>query len=262
MPDPIPTSTVEESSLSSWSGPYVTDMLGRGAAVADQPYVAYGGPLTAGASDLQTKAFQGLGSLKGPVSGSFTDAGVMSQYMSPFLQGALDPQIAALRRENQISQMELQGKYGKAGAYGGSRQGVAEAELQRGLLDRVSGVYGKGYENAFAQAQDQFNTEQKYGMDVLDAQLKGGTTQRDIEQAGITADIKQFEEERDYPKQNLLFMQSLLQGLPLETQTYSSYTPSGIESLFNAATGGASIYDLFKKYFPGDGTTPTTTTVP
>jgi hypothetical protein len=230
-------------------------MLGRGSAVSKQPYTAYGGPLTAGPSELQAQAFKGLGALKGPVSGSFTDAGVMANYMSPFLQGALDPQVAAARREAQISQMNLQGKYGKAGAYGGSRQGVAEAELQRGLLDRVSGIYGTGYENAFAQAQNQFNKEQQYGMDVLDAQLKGGGTQRDIEQAGITADKTQFEEERDYPKQQLLFMQSLLDGLPLETQSYSSSEPTGIESLLTGAKAGTTIYDLLKPYFSGATTT-------
>jgi hypothetical protein len=218
-------------------------MLGQGAAVANQPYTAYGGPLTAGPSSLQTQAFQGLGALKVPTSGSFTDEGIMSKYMNPFVQGAIDPQVAAARREAQLSQLNLQGKYGKAGAYGGSRQGVAEAELQRGLLDRVSGIYGTGYENAYKQAQDQFNTEQQYGMDVLDAQLQGGTTQQAIEQAGITADKKQFEEERDYPKQQLMFMQSLLQGLPLETQSYSSYEPSGLQSL---AGGSADMLTLLQ----------------
>jgi hypothetical protein len=43
----------KESSLSNWAGPYVTDMLGQGQALADMPYEAYEGPLTAGASDLQ-----------------------------------------------------------------------------------------------------------------------------------------------------------------------------------------------------------------
>jgi len=258
---PVDNMTSEESSLSSWAGPYVTDMLGRGSAVANQPYTAYGGPLTAGPSTLQTQAFQGLGALKAPTSGSFTDAGVMANYMSPFLQGALDPQVAAARREAQISQMNLQGKYGKAGAYGGSRQGVAEAELQRGLLDRVSGIYGTGYENAFAQAQNQFNKEQQYGMDVLDAQMKGGGTQRDIEQAGITADKTQFEEERDYPQKQLMFMQSLLRGLPLETQSYSSYEPSGLQSFTGGLGALSGIPDLLKKLFGGgDQSTDTTTT--
>jgi hypothetical protein len=35
---------MEESSLSSWAGPYVTEMLGRGQAAAAMPYQAYQGP--------------------------------------------------------------------------------------------------------------------------------------------------------------------------------------------------------------------------
>jgi hypothetical protein len=228
--------TAEESSLSSWAGPYVTDMLGRGAALSNQPYTAYEGPLTAGPSALQTQAFQGLGALKVPTSGSFTDTGVMAKYMSPFLQGALDPQVAAARRQGGISAQQLQSQYGKAGAYGGSRQGVAEAELQRGLLDRLSGIYGTGYENAFQQAQNQFNKEQAYGLDALSAQRTAGAEQRGIEQQGVTADLAQFEQERDYPMQQVKFMQSLLDGLPLETQTYEYSSPSGLETL--ASTGG------------------------
>ena len=72
---------------------------------------------------------------------------------------------------------------------------------------------------------------QRYGLDVLGAQRTGGAEQRAIEQQGIAADLAQFTEERDDPKRNLMFMQSLLQGLPLETQTYSSYEPSGLQSL-------------------------------
>ena len=37
-----------ESALSTYVGPYVTDMLGRGQAVASQPYQGYTGDLTAG----------------------------------------------------------------------------------------------------------------------------------------------------------------------------------------------------------------------
>jgi len=249
--------TAEESSISSWAGPYVTDMLGKGAAVANQPYTAYGGPLTAGPSALQQQAFQGLGALKVPTSGSFTDAGVMSNYMSPFTQGVIDPQVAAARRQADISAQQLQSQYGKAGAYGGSRQGVAEAELQRGLLDRVSGIYGTGYQNAFEQAQDQFNKEQAYGLDALSAQRTGGAEQRAIEQQGVSADLAQFEQERDYPKQNLLFMQSLLQGLPLETQTYSSYEPSGLQSLSGGLSSVNDIYQLLKTMSGSGGATKT-----
>jgi hypothetical protein len=249
----------EESSLSSWAGPYVTEMLGRGQALAGLPYQAYMGPLTAGESGLQQQAYQGLGALQTPTAAqttydpmSFTGAGMQEQYMSPYLQGALAPQYAAAQRQADIAAQNLQSQYGKAGAYGGSRQGVAEAELQRGLLDRMAGITGKGYQTAFEQAQQQFNTEQarqmaaaqqaqRYGLDVLGAQRAGGAEQRAIEQQGIGADIAQFEQERDFPLKNVQFMQSLLQGLPLETQSYSYYEPSGLQSL---AAGGSDILSI------------------
>jgi hypothetical protein len=121
----------------------------------------------------------------------------------------------------------------------------------------VSGIYGTGYQNAFEQAQDQFNKEQAYGLDALSAQRTGGAEQRAIEQQGVSADLAQFEQERDYPKQNLLFMQSLLQGLPLETQTYSSYEPSGLQSLSGGLSSVNDIYQLLKTMSGSGGATKT-----
>ena len=280
------TQRAEESSLSSWAGPYVTDMLGRGQALATQmPYTPYTGPLTPGASSLQTQAFQGLGSLNMPTAGmgafnpqSFTGAGyaaptaaqaaagetgtytpasgdVMQQYMTPYLQGALQPQYDAANRQALIAAQNLQSQYGKAGAYGGSRQGIAEAELQRGLLDRMAGITGQGYQDAFSAAQNQFNTEQdrqitaqqntnQYGLDLSKAMQDAGMTQRNIAGQGIAADVAQFEQERDYPYKQVQFMQSLLQGLPLETQSYQYYEPSGLQSLAGGANDISSILDL------------------
>ena len=255
------TIRAEESSLSSWAGPYVTEMLGRGQALAGLPYQAYMGPLTAGESGLQQQAFQGLGALQTPTAQqttydpmSFTAAGTAEQFMSPYLQAALEPQYEAAKRQAEIQAQQLQSQYGRAGAYGGSRQGVAEAELQRGLLDRMAGITGTGYQQAFEQAQRQFNEEQarqmaaagqaqRYGLDVLGAQRTGGAEQRAIEQQGIAADIAQFEQERDYPYKQVQFMQSLLQGLPLETQSYTYYEPSGLQSLAAGATDIRSILD-------------------
>ena len=268
----------QSSSLSPWAGGYVTDMLGKGAALSELPYQQYGGPLTAGQSDLQTQAFQGLANLTMPTAAqttynpmSFTGAGytpptaaqaaagetgtytpasgdVLQQYMTPYLQGALDPQYAAAQRQAEIQAQKLQGQFGKAGAYGGSRQGVAEAELQRGLLDRMANITGQGYQDAFAQAQNQFNTEQQrqmaatgqaqqYGLQALGAQRLGGAEQRAIESQGIAADIAQFEQERDYPYKQVQFQQSLLQGLPISTQSYQYAEPSTLSNVLGGAGG-------------------------
>jgi len=275
----------EESSLSSWAGPYVTEMLGRGQALAGLPYQAYMGPLTAGESALQTQAFQGLAGLSAPTTAqttynpmSFTGAGyaaptaaqaaagetgtytpasgnVLQQYMTPYLQGALDPQYAAAQRQAKIAAQNLQSQYGKAGAYGGSRQGVAEAELQRGLLDRMAGITGTGYQQAFEQAQNQFNEEQRrqmeaagqaqrYGLDVLREQQAGGATQRGIESEGIAADIGQFREERDYPFKQVQFQQGLLSNLPITQETTQYTDPSTLQKFGATASEILSILDL------------------
>lgn len=237
----------EDSPLATYAGPYVTNMLAQGAALANQPYVAYMGPLSAGASPLQAQAFGGLGSLGIPTAtmgGSFTGqayditggspttttspTSVVQQYMNPYIEASLKPQYDAAMRQAQIAQQELQSQYSKAGAYGGSRQAVAEAELARGTLDRLADITGKGYADAYDKAADLFTGERDYGLKALESMARAGRAQRDIDAEGIAADMAQFEEERDYPYRNVQYMQSLLQNVPIETSTYSYFEPSGM----------------------------------
>lgn len=261
-PDPIVGQQAGvESSLSSWAGPYVTDMLGRGAALADQPYYAYEGPLTAGESGLQQQAFQGLAGLAVPdnmgafTPGSFTDQGTMDQYINPYIQGVLNPQLDELRRQTDISRQQQAGKLTRAGAFGGSRQQLADTELTRAMLDKMTGATGQAYADAFERGRDQFNIEQRtgqqaqeyanrYGLEALAAQGRGGDIQRGIEQEGIMADRLQFEEERDFPYKQVQYMQSLLQGLPLEAQQYSYAQPSTYSNITGGAGGILELLEL------------------
>ena len=258
----------QSSSLSPFAGPYVGEMLGRGAALASMPYQAYMGPLTAGPSELQQQAFTGLAGLGMPAAsgaGSFTGAAYqpltpeqltagemptttapispVQQYMNPYIQAALEPQYEQARRQADIAQQALQSQYAKAGAYGGARQGIAEAELQRGLLDRMADITGQGYSQAYQQAADLFGREQDYGLRALAAQQTGGAQQRAIEQQGVAADIGQFREERDYPYKQVQYMQSLLQGLPISTQTYQYAEPSTASQFMSGAGGILGLLD-------------------
>lgn len=258
-PDPVVgKETGRESSLSTWAGPYVTTMLGKGAALANEPYQAYMGPLTAGAAPLQQQAFQGIAGLAVPEQmgayqpQSFTQEGTAQQYMNPYIQAALQPQLDELRRQTQRSRVEQAGRLTRAGAYGGSRQALADAELTRAMLSNMANVTGQGYNQAFQQAQQQFNTEQQqaqqaqnlanqFGLQALANQVQAGQLQRGIEQEGITADRLQFEEERDFPYKQVQYMQSLLQGLPIAAQSYSYAQPSALSEFLSGAGG---IYDL------------------
>lgn len=274
--------TGTESNLSNWAGPYVTDMLGRGQALASTPYQAYTGPLSAGASNLQNTAFQGLANLTIPTDQmkafnpqSFTAEGTAQQYMNPYIMQALQPQIDEARRQSDISNLQNRTALTKAGAYGGGRQAIMESENQRNLLQNLAGITGKGYSDAYNAAMNQFNTEQglaqraqdstnQYGLAALQKQADLGATQRDIEQQGITADKTQFEEERQYPYKQVQYMQSLLQGLPLATQSYSYSQPSALSQILSNAGGLQNLYDLIfnptaKSSSTSTGTTGTTT---
>lgn len=252
---PNPTDMGFESNLSGYVGPYVTDMLGRGRAAASQPYTAYTGPLTAGASDLQQQAFTGIAGLSAPeemgtyTPQSITDEGFdISEYMNPYLTSALQPQIDNLRREAEISRLANAQRLTGAGAFGGSRQAIMDAELDRNLLRGISDTQAKGYADAYEKAVAQFNREQdaqrlaqdftnKYGFDVLGTQSGAGATQRGILSEGIKADYGQFIEERDYPLKTAQYMQSLLQELPLEARQ-QIYAPPSSTATGIATAGG------------------------
>lgn len=334
------TRTGLESSLSPWAGPYVTDMLGKTKALAEEPYTPFKGELVAGASPLQAQAFKGLaslgvpqatttgsfigtpytpptsGSILNPAGGSGLPAGgwtysqnnpgltptadqqaqiqadvdasvagrnyfdspaqsqsynsfalspvdglpskplgtgimglmqqpnIMQQYMNPYLQGALAPQYAQAQKDYQKAQRDLQGQYSRAGAYGGSRQGVAEGELMSGALQNLSGITGRGYEQAYADARDMFNEDREYGLGLLKDKADMGKDERNIRQQGNIADIAQFEDERDDPFKKLQFQQSMLQGLPISTQAYNYTEPSSAQQ---AASGAGGVLDLMDK---------------
>ena len=279
--DFTPKQTGTESALSTYVGPYVTDMLGKGQALANQGYQAYTGPLTAGQSGLQDTAFQGIANLTVPTTsmgafnpGTFAASGapamttegadaaaatgIVGEYMNPYLSAVLNPQLEEARRQAEISRVADQGRFTRSGAFGGSRQALTDLERDDRLQRNLADITGKGYASAFDTARQQFNTEQqrqqtardaanRYGLDSLAAQARAGEMQRGIEAEGIAADLAQFEEERDYPYKNVQYMQSLLQGLPLQTQSYSYSQPSQLSNIL----GGGGLGDILSALFGG-----------
>lgn len=265
--------TGTESSLSNWAGPYVTEMLGRGQALAGQDYQAFQGPLTAGASPVQETAFQGIAGLTIPTEQmkAFTPqqftAEDASRLMNPYLEAALNPQIEEARRQAQITNLGNRTALTRAGAFGGGRGALMESEAQRNLATNLAGITGTGYKQAYDQALNQFNREQElgltstksaqdFGLAALQRQADFGAQQRAIEQQGIEADIAQFKEERDYPYKQVQYMQSLLQGLPLAAQTYSYSQPSALSNILSQSGG---IMDLYDRIFGTKAATPTST---
>ena len=249
--------------LSDWAAPYVTQMLGQTQALAAQPYQVYQGPMTAGASDLQSSVFKGLGSLNfpGQLGQSFSSTGayqlpnmnapagsapagatgVAANYMNPYLQSVLTPQLDELRRQNEITNMGTNAKLTQAGAYGGGRQAIMNAENNRNLMMEQNKTVGQGYANAYDKAMQQYNTEQGQAKGLAELMAQQGGAQRGIEQEGITADLNEFNAQRDYPQKMLQFQQSMLQGLPVQSVQNTAGSLSGLGTLLAGLGGGASV---------------------
>ena len=272
------------STLSEWAGPYVTDMMGKAQALSNTPYQVYQGPMTAGESGLQTKMFQGLGSIAfpsqlgktfssegayqppamapntfanqpigvgagaSPAGGVNTTAptgatGIAAQYMNPYLQSVLQPQLEELRRQSQINMQPGMAKLTQAGGYGGGRQAIMESEANRNLLQAQNQAIGTGYANAYDKAMQQFNTEQGQAKTLADLMGTAGAQQRGIEQEGITADYNEFLAQRDYPQKQVQFLQSMLQGLPISTVSNVPQSQTGAQQ---AIGGMTSVYQMLQ----------------
>jgi hypothetical protein len=203
----------------------------------------------------------------------------MQNYMNPYLKGALEPQLDEARRQSQLTQQMNAGKMTQAGAFGGGRQAILDAETQRNLASTQANITGQGYSTAYDKAMAQFNADQQrkmqeaqygagYGLQGLQTglqaaqaqgglgatqsstglanlqqQLAAGAQQRGIESEGIAADKAQFEEARANPYKMLQYQQSLLQGLPLEAKNYSGIQQS---DLVKAAQGATTVAQLLK----------------
>lgn len=254
----VPTNTGQHTStqtgLAEWAGPGITSMLGKVEAQAATPYEAYTGPLTAGPSTLQQTAFSGIGGLTIPTDQmkaytptSFTSADAM-QYMNPYLMAALQPQLDEATRQSQIQNLANKAAATRAGGLGGAGSALMQSEAQRNLQSQLAKITGEGYRSAFDKAQEQFNVEQQrqmaatkqaqdYGLSALQKQAELGGVQRGIEQEGLTADIKQFEQERDFPYKQLEWQRQFYKDLPVSASNYGYSQPDFLSNLFGTGSG-------------------------
>jgi hypothetical protein len=250
----------------------------------------------AGFSGLQQQAFQGAGQLQPSQANQFGmglagaagaralgaqfdpfQTGQFNQqagdYMSPFIQQALQPQMREAQRASEMMRNQNQAQAVQQGAFGGSRQAIVEAERQRNLGTQLGDIQSRGLQSAFDQARQQFNTEQQLreqsrqygaglGMQGLQAAIQGagqlgqlgsqqfgqakdviglqgqmGAQQQAQEQALINARMQDFQAQQRYPYQQLEFMSNILRGTPMGT-VQSMYAPQpGIgQQLIGAGT--------------------------
>ena len=81
-------------------------------------------------------------------------------YMSPYAQQAIDPTLRENQRQFDIASTGRQAAAARSGAFGGSRQAIEQSEAQRNLGTLQSNTQAQGMQNAYQNAQQQFNADQ------------------------------------------------------------------------------------------------------
>ena len=88
------------------------------------------------------------------------------QYMSPFIQQALEPQMREAMRNAQQQQLGANLGSVRQGTYGGARQALAQTERERNLGQQLGDIQARGMQSAFENAQQQFERDRAAGMTV------------------------------------------------------------------------------------------------
>lgn len=191
-------SSVTVGSIDPYIQPYVNNMLSQTQGLVNTPMPAYTGQLTAGQSNLQNQAWNGLANLTLPsdltaagnslgnnaqslsnIGSTFQpvdftnqnfDASAAQQYMNPYLQASLQPQLQLLNEQLGTQNNALGAKLAQAGAFGGGRQAVEESENALNNNLAANSLISQGYNTAYNNAMNQFNADQTRNLQTQQAQ--------------------------------------------------------------------------------------------
>jgi hypothetical protein len=300
--------TVQNTNIPEYAQPYVMNMLNAAQAQIYTPdmtgfnkYTPYSTnpqDYVAGFSPLQQQAQSAAANLKTPgafgAAQGITGYGIgnalnmgananpqnfqqqVGGYMNPYIQNALNPALAEIQRQYDITGLQQQGQATAAGAFGGSRGAIMDAENQRNKNMGMNQVIGQGYNQAFNAAQNQYNQNQGFGLQanqaamqnanqlaglggqelaakqsILGTQAQQGALEQQQQQNIINQGVQNYATAQQYPFLQLGMLNSMLRGLPMQqssTQMYQA-APSQLSQLAGLGTAGlgaAAIYNASK----------------
>ena len=127
----------------------------------------------------------GLGALTGPTA--------YQPFMSPYQQDVIDTSMTEFDRQAQMQQQQLRDQaLGTAGAFGGGREGVQQAEYQTGSDRNRAMMHAGLLQQGFGQAQNAANTAFGQQQAIAQGQLGLGQAQMGLsnfQRAGVGADV-------------------------------------------------------------------------
>ena len=260
---------IQEQRLPGFQEQFLKDIFAQADALkgTQQPFAPQ---QLAGLSEGQQKAIslaqQGVGSYQPFLdrASQFAGPGGASQFMNPFENQVVQQTLKDIGTQGQKAQAQLGGSGVASGAFGGSRFGVAQADLAGKTLEQQARSAGQIRQQGFQQAQQAAQRAAQLQAGLGQAQQMGqmqdintmmgiGSLQQRQQQAGF--DVARANElaRQALPFQQIGFLSDLFRGVPAMQSTYTtSQAPSpnlmttGIGLLGAGLSGG-----FFNNMFPG-----------
>ena len=179
----------------------------------------------------------------------------IQQFFNPYQSYVTDE----ITRQAQMAQNRLGAEAVMSGAFGGGRQGIAQAELERARLAQIGQAQAQGFQTALSAAQQQRAQQlasgqalgqmgaQQQAMSLADiqAQLQAGALQRGIGQQALEAQ-RQTALQRAYePYQRIEFLKGIMTNLPTTQSTLTATTAPGANPLGQALGAGLGAYSTY-----------------
>lgn len=206
----------------------------------------------------------------------------VARYMSPYMQNVVDYQKSQAARDYNIAQQVRRAQAVGAGAFGGSRQAIAEAEAERTLMSQLGGIEAQGAQSAFDKAQQAQQFGANLGLQgyqtglqglaqagaaagqlgslgtqqlaaqqgVIQTQAQQGATQQALQQQIINQAIQDYANAQQYPLMQLGTMSNMLRGLPMQAASTQQYVAQANPTTQAIGTIGSlgSLYGAFGGY--------------
>ena len=184
----------------------------------------------------------------------------IGQFLNPYQQYVTNE----IGRQGQMMQNQVGANAIQAGAFGGGREGVQQAELQGRTLSAMGQAQAQGFQTALQASQTQRQQQlaggqmlgqlgaQQQAMSLADinAQMQAGAVQRGIGQRGLDAQ-RATELQRAYePYQRVEFMKGIMTNLPTTQSSITATTSPGSNPLAQAAGAGLGAYATYNMMQP------------
>jgi hypothetical protein len=161
----------EGSNIASQVGQTAMGAFGQGQQLG-QAAQGYGGQGAGYGAQGAQMAGMGFGAGQ-RFEGMATSPGATQAFMSPYMQNVVDYQKQNAIRDYGIASQGRNYQAAKSGAFGGSRQAVAEGEANRALMNQLGGIQATGTQQAFENAQKQMQFGADLGLRGLGAGYQG-----------------------------------------------------------------------------------------